>query len=254
MTDPSEEPAETPLDLANFLWACLNTRRSEYDEEMEREGHSDLFRGVDALEAFAFELVTTGRIPKAAEDSLQSYMPGDSVNAKVQELLRYNVVRDLIEFQVADDVLGKLDGVSQRIGLTTVAFALLQRSRPSEIAIKYLERASRLFLAGYEAEVVIMSAAVLEAALSERFPDGMLKAAGMVPKLGPNYSVAQRMKLEKVEPVFTAEQRAKAWEIINSRNDAVHVHPELPISPAAALIFTAWLLPAILPGDPPGSV
>jgi len=57
------------------------------------------------------------------------------------------------------------------------------------------------------------------------------------------------MQFEEEHPVFTDVQRRVFWKVINARNDAVHVQPDLAPEPRMPRLMTAGLLPAILPSE-----
>jgi hypothetical protein len=43
------------------------------------------------------------------------------------------------------------------------------------------------------------------------------------------------MQYEEKHPIFNKQQRSPFWELVNARNNAVHVHPELGIDPSRAV-------------------
>ena len=55
------------------------------------------------------------------------------------------------------------------------------------------------------------------------------------------------MQYEESHSFLSEDQRKQFWEVINWRNDAVHVQPDIAPEPAVAFIKTASLLSAILP-------
>ena len=105
---------------------------------------------------------------------------------KIAELLNYNISLERLEFAAAREVIATFDGIKKRLPVAAFSFYLLAQARPSTTALKYLESAVRLFLAGYKGETIIMCAAALEAALRARFPNELLRKAGM----RPNYRSA----------------------------------------------------------------
>ena len=255
MTTPNAEDERPPLDLGSYLWACVSTRREENEEDyLPPEGDTavDLHRAFDGIEKYAENLVTRGTIPTELDDALAHFMPGDALPTKLAKLLNYNIVQERLQFDVAESVVPRLDDLPKRLTVTIMAFILLQRSRLVETATKYLERASTLFLAGYNIEVSIMCGAVLESAMSARFPDELLKSHHLRPVYARSgvFSLGQRMQFEeKTERVLRDDQRKTLWELVRARNDAIHVQPELASDPSRALLLTAWLLPAILPNN-----
>jgi hypothetical protein len=55
------------------------------------------------------------------------------------------------------------------------------------------------------------------------------------------------MRVEEEKQLLTTGQRDTFWEIVNWRNDAVHVQPDIGPKPDLALIMTAVVLSALLP-------
>lgn len=249
-SDESEEPE---------VWARLESSLDVYQDE-----HESLFRNPESTEEVrlheamielrrhAFDVLTTGRLPNDLADRLASYEPGSAVESKVLNLLGYNLVQHRIEFDIAWEVVARLRDVNKRVRVGTLAFALLLHSDPSETAVKYFRKAAALFLAGYDAEVAVMCGAVLEAAISARLDDA-LRAAAIRPayRRTGDYSIAQRMHYEIDHPFLNVDQREMFWKVLNWRNDAVHVQPDLTPSPDQPLVFTANLLGVILPRSIP---
>lgn len=248
----SDEPE--PPDIASWLDAFIATRKYEYEQQFETQTDDEnaLMRVLDTFEQWAELLITRGEVPPQLAAALSEYMPGDSAATKVRALLAYQVVHHRLEFDIATTVADRLRGLDKRVMLTSLLTILLVDHSQSPIARKYFERATRLFLAGYGSETVIMSAAVLEAALTERFPDDLL--AARYPKRPKyreaGYSITQRLEYEEMyEPLFDVEERVRAKRLRNWRNDAVHVQPDIVPAPTDALMVLAVLLPKIFPSD-----
>jgi hypothetical protein len=240
------------LDLESYLWACISVKQSEHERgyaEPETSDEKTLHAAMDALETYSLGLIATGGVREELAEPLSAFMPGSSMADKITSLLRYNLVRDRLHFAVAYDVVGRLRKLDERIANATLGYMVLQRASPSVTAAKYYERAARLYLAGYDGEVVIMCGAVLEAAMAERIPDTALRQAGVQPKHLRTgvYAIGQRMRLEQQRNLLSPEMRKLFWEVVNWRNDAVHVQPDIGPEPQKALVFTAAVLGAILP-------
>lgn len=252
-TDDSE------ADLTPEMWAILESTVEEHRRQHEErfapaESRDDavLHAAMDEVEAHALEIITTGKLPHGLEDRLTEFDLGAAPEEKVARLFGINLVQHRLEFDVAWEVVSRLRDVERRIGQLTAAFALLLRAEPSETAIKYFRKAAVLFLAGYESEVAVMCGAVLETALATRFDDA-LRSSGVrpaFPRTG-DYSIAQRMKYEGQFPVLSESERNAFWQVIAWRNDAVHVQPDLAPPPVRPILFTALLLPLILPRQIP---
>lgn len=253
MTDLGpEDPSDT--DVASHLYWSLLDYYHEQEALFPDVSASDEMQLRDAMNEIndhSLDLVTTGRFPQDLEDRLSSYQPGASLENKLLDLLGHDRVRERIEFDVAFEVVGRLDKVEHRVLVATVAFALLLRADPSETAVKYFRTAARLYLAGYEAEVSIMCGAVLEAAIAVRIPDETLNGARIRPRNRGSYSIGQRMEYETQHSFLSDEQRKEFWRIVNWRNDAVHVQLDMGPTAGLPLLLTANLLGRILPRDIP---
>jgi hypothetical protein len=248
----SDNGAIEPPDIGNWLDGMISVRRDEYERQFAGVDETDsLIHAQDALRKHAAELVLTGVLPFEVQAQLEHFQPGDPVGLKIRELLLYSVIHHRLEFDIADDVVFRLTDLNSRIRLVSVLTAIVIGYMPSESAVKYFRRATSLYLAGYEAESVIMCGAVLEAALRARFPDDSLAAHGSKPRYSKSkdYSIGQRMRHEKENPIFTESQRAAAVQLVNWRNDAVHVQPDVTPSADRALMNLAVILPIIFPGE-----
>lgn len=237
-------------EIWSALSAALDTFQSEHEEQFQRAPEDQaLFDAFDQLDKGAVQLLTTGQIPEELRHGLEFFEPGSPLQEKVKELLSYNVAQHRIEFDIGRDVVWRLRGIHKRIWAALIAFQFLQRARPSLTAVKYLEHASTSYLAGYSSEVIIMCGAVLEAALATRFPDTELAAAGWKPvyKQTGVFSLGQRMHYEERHPVLGPDLRMQLQDVVNWRNDALHVQPDLAPDPAVTLLMTAQLLGALLP-------
>ncbi len=248
-----------PSDIAPKVWAHLESSLSVYQEEHEGlfsspEGAEDLTLrdAMNEISAHALEVLTSGKLPRDLEEKLSAFQPGASVEGKTYELLQYNLVQHRIEFDVAWDVVSRLRRLEGRIGTATICFTILLHAHASDTATKYFRKAARLFLAGYESEVAVMCGAVLEAAIASRLDDS-LRAAGIRPahaRTG-DYSLTQRMIFEEAHPFLDDESRKMFWSVVNWRNDAVHVQPDVAPEPERPLMYTAILLAQILPREVP---
>jgi hypothetical protein len=252
VTENEGEGEAEKLHIANHLWDCLDDYQRQHEEgyaEPETDEERKLHDAMKMLEDFALRLISTGTGVDALDPAFSDFMPGTNIAEKVTSLLDYNLVRDRLQFAVAQSVVDRLSGLERRIVEATIAFAFLLRANPSETAVKYFERASSLFLAGYDGEVIIMCGAVLEAAAAQRIPDEQLRDLRIKPKNRKTgtYSIGQRMTVEEQRQLLTTGQRESFWEIVNWRNDAAHVQPDIGPKPDLALIMTAAVLGSLLP-------
>jgi hypothetical protein len=239
-----------------FVWSYLHWSLQEYRQQHEaqfalpedQEGRN-VAEAINAIEPHAYRLVRTGEVTEELQSVLARFRPHLTVQERLEELSRRLVVINRLEFDVAQDSVQRLEGCRERVRISLVILGQLLESTPSPVALKYHDRASRLYLAGFDAEAIVMCGAVLESALSARFPDEELKAAGIKPRFARAgvYSLGQRMEYEKEHRVLTDDQREAFWRVVNARNDVVHVDPELGLTSKDALALTAILLSVLLP-------
>src|SRR5437868_1485610 len=163
--DEDSDPIEPP-DVGSWLHLFLEHRRAEYEEQYGTAPLDDaaLEQALESLKSHALRVVSTGTVPTALRNSIGAFMPGDAAETKLRELLSYRIVHHRLEFDVAGDVCERLSGLSERILLVTVLQVLLLGHAASDTAVKYFERATTLYLAGYDTEAIIMCGAVLDAA------------------------------------------------------------------------------------------
>lgn len=248
---PSEDESgfAEPPDIESWLTAFLSVRRNEYEKQYEGAVDDDLTRAIDEIAKWTSDVVTTGVAPPQLNEALSRFKPGDPLDVKLRELLKYSVVLHRLEFDVAEEVCRRLKDVNERTVMVAVLATFLLGYSPSATAQKYFSRAVKLFLAGYDSECVIMCGAVLEAALIARYPNESLLAHGLKPvfKKQGEFSVGQRVRYEHdIEPCLNDEQRKYVGELIDWRNDAVHVQPDLVEDPFDALMNLAHVLPILL--------
>ncbi len=178
MSDSDSTNDPKPPHVSSWLLSFLSVRRGEYDDQYAAAGSDEeiaLNEALNALERRAAQLVTSGVIPEEFAETLQSFMPGDSLATKIRELLSYRIVHHRLEFDIAEDVCERLAGVDRRVQNVTILTFVLLGYQPSPTVLKYFQRATTLFLAGYDPEAIIMCGAVLEAALRARFGDELLE-------------------------------------------------------------------------------
>lgn len=244
----SEDEFDVYLCLAGKLDECDSEQRGMYGKP-EGPEEEVLHRALDEVAGKVLDLFASGQIPEILTASLAEYKPWEHVQERVWGLLGYGYVLERAELEVAGDAISRLSDVRKRVRLSLLAFHLLRSAKPTPTAEKYLRQLSKLYLAGFTAEVFIMCGAVLEAAIAGRFPDQYLRSKNLIPQYKTTgvFSIAQRMKLEKREPVFSDSDRKRFWQVVNWRNDVAHVQPDIAPDPSVALVETAYLLGRIHP-------
>lgn len=253
MSDDEIPSANSP-DLGLELLGYLDVLKGEYEDQFADATDPEAAALSDALDCIsdhAFRLVTSVGLPPSLHDELAGFRADLPTLQKVSDLLGYVYVHDQVGFEVAYDVCGRLDGLPKRVLHTTLLSMILMRNECSPTVAKYFRRATQLYLAGYDAEAVIMCGAVLEAAMRDRIPDELLSEAGIKPDFERTgeFSFRQRREYERQKLRFlTSEQRQTVRRIVSSRNDAVHMQPDATPGPLDTLAHLTYVLPAILPG------
>jgi hypothetical protein len=202
-----------------------------------------LRRGIDSL---AFDAATVDEA-KRMLTFLGQDGASDWVAAAWTASLRDNpVVKHGILIELASEAADTLlAGAEQRVLFLT---ELVAQRVMSERARAFLERATRLYLWGFEPECVVMCACSLEAAYPERFSD--LDMFGLQIKKHEKaleYTPAQYEMAAKASRVYSADQGTAAARIRRARNDIVHNVPDLSMPATQALEDTAALLDALFP-------
>jgi hypothetical protein len=228
----------------------LDKRLDEHENHYRDATDSDeeqLYRALAIASEYAYEMIQDGAIPMNLTSALEWYLPDETIERKLRTLMQYNYLHRRAEFELGKQVIGRLQDAEKRIQILALIFSVLRARSTSITAVNYLRQASQLYLAGYTAEVFIMCGATLEAALAEVIPDDLVqKTIGEKPKFRASgvYSVGQRMKAEKqlASPIFADFERDQFWQVVNSRNDTVHVQLGLADEPEQMLLLVAYTL------------
>lgn len=154
------------------------------------------------------------------------------------------IIRDGVRLtlaSVAADTL--LAGAEER---ASALLALTAVRHLSPRASAFLDRATQLFLWGFEPETVVMCAAVLEAAYETRFPPELMIRL-QVPKTGREYQAHEYERAALAAGIFGKSDRDLAAKIRLARNDTLHNAPNVALDARGALQSTASLLSALFP-------
>jgi hypothetical protein len=156
---------------------------------------------------------------------------------KVDELTLARVVmmmpaaRQAMQIELASHAVSVLlKTAEQRI---FILVDLLGERPLSERAAAYLDRATRLFLWGFDAECIAFAGAVIEAALDERLPPGYK----------PPIQRAREMK------IFTPAQALRADALRRERNVLMHDGSHAQSTPEEVMRVLAELLNALFPRE-----
>ncbi len=138
---------------------------------------------------------------------------------------------------------GLLRGAESRASLLV---SLLAYRQLSARAAAFLDRATRLYLWGFEPEAVVMCASVLEAAYETRFSaEEMFRL--QVTKKGLEYQPHEYEQAAIGAHVFSLSDKRIAERIRRARNDTLHNVPNVALDAAKALNATAGLLTKLFP-------
>ena len=141
---------------------------------------------------------------------------GDPAALVAQVLHSLPMVRDGIRIDLAMQATdGLLCNAERR---ASILVSLLAYRQLSDRAAAFLDRATRLYLWGFEPESVVMCASVLEAAYEARFPaEEMFRL--QVTKKGMQYEPHEYEQAAIAAMVFSLPDKRKAERIRRARND-----------------------------------
>lgn len=154
------------------------------------------------------------------------------------------IIRDAIKCDLALEATDTLLARAEERAATLVA--LVANRALSERASAYLDRATRLYLWGFDPETIVMCAAVIEAAYEGRFSDTQM-FAWQIKKDGKEYGPNEYEHAAELAGVFSRGQRTAAAAIRRARNDTLHNVPNSALSAKESLRTTAELLQRLFP-------
>jgi hypothetical protein len=232
-------------------WGQQNERRSPDITPESREKFGRLIALADALRPCLHSLSVDRGALDRVRDLLRGGNSADLSDADASEIAGLLTSHPIVEHGIAIHLASEaadelLTGAESRVGL--LAELLAQRSL-SDRAAAYLDRATRLYLWGFEPESVVMCGCVLEAAYPERFSElDMLRL--QIQKKGDEYEPHQYEGAALSSRIFTTAQRSLARTIRRARNDVLHAVPAVALSARDALLGTAQLLESLFPRLP----
>ena len=146
--------------------------------------------------------------------------------------------------EAADNLLA---GAENRFG---VLLGLIASRTLSRRAAAYLDRATRLYLWGFEPEAIIMCAAVLEAAYPERFSLADMVRLGVRKNRDDSELRPHEYEFAAFsDGVYSKAQRDLAGTIRRARNFVAHTVPVEQLTAQKAIVGTAELLSCLFPAD-----
>lgn len=252
--------------VSDGVWACVNEMWNAYldywelqnlpdEPELDEQGREFMRRFKELGESLrpalfslspGNDVVTAAGVVMEAAGADRDLKESKAIEV-VQGFANYWPLRDCLRlslaFVVSDELLPRAE---ERL---PVLLGLLRSGSLSERASAYLDRATRLFLWGFDAECTVMCHSVLEAALSERFPDEVVWGLG-IRKSGREYTSRDLIRAAQATEVLSSEDVGKAHQLRVARNDTVHAAPETTdLAADEAMENLCLLLDRLFPAD-----
>jgi hypothetical protein len=229
-------------------WGQQNVRRTpDFSDDHRR--HLGLMMDLASALRRSLHSLTVDDEVVAAVRTLFADLGRDDVDAKVAAglasvLATQPIIDHGIQIALAQEASDQLlEGAERRFG---DLINLLAIRRLSERARAYLDRATRLYLWGFEPEAIVMCAAALEAAYEGRFSDlDMFKY--QITKEGKYFEAFQYERAAVASGVYSRDDREMAQGLREARNDVVHAVPAVALTAKDALDRTATLLDRLFP-------
>ena len=178
-----------------------------------------------------------------AADAAAKLSP-DTAAKITRAISSHAIIRDGIQIDLALYACdGLLAGAEQR---AATLIELVGSRTLSDRAAAYLDRATNLYLWGFEPESVVMCASVLEAAYEERFTADELFRL-QIRKKGLEFEPYEYEQAALAAKVFSLADKKLATRIRRARNDTLHNAPNVALAGAEALKATATLLTKLFP-------
>ena len=223
----------------------------QFDPEL-REFHRRLYELGEAIGRSLHPIAVSAEVIEKLDSVVQWRAPGANVSGTeldtlVHALGRFPIVRDCVGFHLAMEAADLLLGGAEKRVADLIA--KMGRRHLGARATAFLDRATRLYLWGFEPECVVMCGAVLEAAYEERFSEQDLRAFGIA-QADRECTARDYERAALVSGSFTPAEKKLAASIRRARNDIVHNAPGVGLSASEALDATAQLLDRLFPGEP----
>ena len=252
---------ERPSKASGILYACANEYEHDFREYWELDNESSDSETTPEQRAFNRKL---GRLGETLRASLHSLHRDSEVlqclreimsdlgvsTAAIQEevlaqgLSKTQIVLDSLSVQLAFEAAGSLEDAEQR---ALVLLSMVAARPITPRAAAFLDRATKLYLWGFDIEAVVMSAAVLEAALGSVFSEADMRRLGFPRR--PSYTASDYIKAAGRSGMFSQGDVALAGQLRTARNATIHTTPGLAIDAESALTTLTNLLQVIFPPE-----
>lgn len=224
------EPTNAPVGGPEFYWQqyALGIARYRSLFELTDDALSDAVR--------AYLVSLYGDVAKQfPRDGLLLFGRQFRTGALSDAAFRISLIGDAL--RMLHTSLSRADALLLLVGARQLSFR----------ATRFMRRATRLYLHGFDVETVIMSAAAVEAAYEYRFSHETMIASGF--KSQRSYKAGQYEAAARQTGVFTADEGASAERLRSARNDSVHLVPEPALAALDALGICAMLLDRLFPAS-----
>lgn len=251
-------------DLSSTLGTYVNNYENEYldywnlqnvpDEPQTDEDARELFAALEDLGANFRESLHSLEVDPDAHDRLQPIIERVVDEWKDSQVDPAQVAKAALALMPARDRLKIALGWEATEGLLATAeerlpalLKLIAGRSLGERARAYLNRATRLFLWGFDPECVVMCHSVLEAALSSQFGPDRMENLGFERKR--DYRAVELERAAGRANLFEEENMATARVLRRARNDIVHGHPDITMGAEEAINAVASLLDQLFAAD-----
>lgn len=154
----------------------------------------------------------------------------------------FRLVRPQLQIDLARRDLSDLDKKAARL---VHVLSVVIEGQPPERVRAYLQRVARCYVAGLDAETVVMCRAVLDAAFEERVPEAALESHLKARSLTRAPVLADRITVAGRTGIISRDVEAAARRVKDAGNDAVHNAPGANMPALEALTETTRILAAL---------
>jgi hypothetical protein len=240
--------------LTSLLEIMLDEYESDFREcwGMDRDQPPDdldaadwrLAKALDKVSRTALESVHALVVSPSIHETLDSIRPGDNRTEAIREAAQYNITHHGLEVELARLAVGRVPVASERVHMLLL---LVSNAKLGRRAAAYLDRATRLYVSGFDPECIVMSRSILEAALEDRLDDEEMARLGFKKGKRQSFSLKEYIEAAAETRLFSADEQEWADDIRTAGNMAVHVTPGLEPMAFDVLMNVAILIRRLFP-------
>lgn len=241
-------------DYLNY-WGLQNERVTPELSEEDREFYGELDSFATHLRKCVHTLSVDQSVVKSISRLLSllrpdEYLPTSSVPKAMTLFQAHPLVKDCINIQLGYEAADELARKAE-MRIPELLSLLAQRNL-SEPSRAYLDRATKLYLWGFDPECVVMCHSVLEAALQDRLPDELVWSHGIT-KNNSSYTSEQRINAAAAEGLLDSQHRKICHDLRRARNDTLHNAPNISLDAKSAISHLATILDKLFPTESEGT-